>query len=128
MLKKHSQYFKEIIIDRTEEIGREILCNNQRYRELNTEICEVQQALTDNLAPQMQSLVNRYDDVESEQEGLPHIHAEYNGEHIVVDNVDYSQKTGYNISKEKSFDSSMLGVIGDGPCGAVFRFSDPLRS
>jgi tRNA/tmRNA/rRNA uracil-C5-methylase (TrmA/RlmC/RlmD family) len=70
MLKKHNQYFKELIIDRTEEIGREILCNNQRYRELNTEICEVQQALTDNLVPQMQSLVNRYDDVESEQEGI----------------------------------------------------------
>jgi hypothetical protein len=68
MLKRHSQYFEEFIIERTEEIGREILCKNQRYQELNSKIIEVQDALTANLSPQTQSLVNKYDDAESEHE------------------------------------------------------------
>jgi tRNA/tmRNA/rRNA uracil-C5-methylase (TrmA/RlmC/RlmD family) len=70
MLKRHSQYFEELIFDRTGEIGTEILFNNQRYRELNTEICQVQQALTENLAPQLQTLVDRYDDAEAEQDSI----------------------------------------------------------
>jgi hypothetical protein len=70
MLKRHSQYFEEFIFDRTGEIGEEILFNNQRYRELNTEIVEVQHALTANLSPQLQSLVDRYDDAEAEQDSI----------------------------------------------------------
>jgi hypothetical protein len=46
MLKKFSQYFKDLIYDRTEEIGQKILYNNKRYRELSSQIIEVQQALT----------------------------------------------------------------------------------
>jgi deoxyadenosine/deoxycytidine kinase len=68
MLKRHSKYFEELIFDRTEEIEQDIFSNNQRYRELSTEICEVQQALTDNLSPQLQSLVDRYYDAETEQD------------------------------------------------------------
>jgi hypothetical protein len=70
MLKGHNQYFKGYIIDRTEEIGQEILVNNQRYRELNTEISEVQQALADNLSPQLQPLLGRYDNAEAEQDSV----------------------------------------------------------
>jgi hypothetical protein len=70
MLKGYNQYFKELIFDRTGEIGAEILVNNQRYRELNTEICQVQRALTANLSPQLQSLVERYDDAVAEQDGI----------------------------------------------------------
>jgi hypothetical protein len=44
------------------------LCKNQRYRELNSKIIKIQDALTANLSPQLQSLVNTYDDVESEHE------------------------------------------------------------
>jgi hypothetical protein len=47
MLKRYSQYLEEFIFDRTAEIEEKILFNNQRYRELNAEICEVQHALTD---------------------------------------------------------------------------------
>jgi hypothetical protein len=68
MLKRYSQYFEECMFDRTGEIEQEIYSNNQRYQELNTEICEVQQALTDNLSPQLQSLVDRYYDAENEQD------------------------------------------------------------
>lgn len=67
MLKSHSQYFKELIFDRTAEIEEKILFNNQRYRDLNTEIIEVQRVLTDNLSPQLHPLVDRYDDAETEQ-------------------------------------------------------------
>ena len=48
MLKKFNQYFKDLIFDRTEEIGQKILFNNKRYRELNSQIIEVQQALMEN--------------------------------------------------------------------------------
>jgi hypothetical protein len=68
MLKRYSQYFEEFIFGRTEEVEQEIFSNNQRYQELTTEICEVQQALTDNLSPQLQSLVDRYYDAETEQD------------------------------------------------------------
>jgi hypothetical protein len=70
MLKRHSQYFKEFIFDRTGEIGEEILIYNQRYRELNAEIYQVQRALTDNLSPQLQFWVDRYDDAVAEQDGI----------------------------------------------------------
>jgi hypothetical protein len=68
MLKRYSQYLEEFMCDRTEEIEQEIFTNNQRYRELTTEICEVQRALTDDLSPQLQSLVDRYYDAETEQD------------------------------------------------------------
>ena len=70
MLKKFNRYFKDLIGDRTEEIGQKILFHNKRYRELSLEIIEVQHALIDNLPPQLQSLVNRYDEVEAEQDGI----------------------------------------------------------
>jgi hypothetical protein len=70
MMKRHSQYFKEFIFDRTGEIGEEILIKNQRYRDLNTEICQVQRVLTENLAPQLQFWVDRYDDAVAEQDGI----------------------------------------------------------
>jgi hypothetical protein len=68
MLKRYSQYFEELMFDRTGEIEQEIYSNNQRYQELTTEICEVQQELTDNLSPQLQFLVDRYYDAENEQD------------------------------------------------------------
>jgi hypothetical protein len=68
MLKRYSQYFEEFMFDRTGEIEQEIYSNNQRYQELTTEICGVQQALTDNLSPQLQSLIERYYDAETEQD------------------------------------------------------------
>jgi hypothetical protein len=70
MLKKFNQYFKDLILDRTEEIGQKILLNNKRYRELNSQIIEVQKAITESLPPQLQSLVFRYDEVEAEQDGI----------------------------------------------------------
>ncbi len=70
MLKKFNQYFKDLIFERTEEIGQKILFNNKRYRELNSQIIEVQHALTDNLPPQLQLLVNRYDEAEAEQDAI----------------------------------------------------------
>jgi hypothetical protein len=70
MLKKFNQYFKDLILDRTEEIGQKILFNNKRYRELNSQIIEVQKTIMENLPPQSQSLVFRYDEAESEQDGI----------------------------------------------------------
>ncbi len=70
MLKKFDQYFKDLIFNRTEEIGQKILFNNKRYRELNSEIIEVQKAIMENLPPQSQSLVYRYEEAESEQSGI----------------------------------------------------------
>jgi hypothetical protein len=57
MVKTHNQYVKALVLGRTEEIIQEIRLTNQRYQELYTEIDEVQAALTDNLPPQLQSLV-----------------------------------------------------------------------
>ncbi len=68
MLKKFNRYFKDLIGARTEEIGQKILFHNKRYRELSSEIIEVQHALIDNLPPRLQSLVNRYDEAEAEQD------------------------------------------------------------
>jgi hypothetical protein len=42
--------------------------------------------------------------------------------------VDYRQRIGYNINKEKVYTFSMFGLIGDGRCVAVFRLFDPLCS
>jgi hypothetical protein len=70
VFKKFNQYIKDLISDRTEEIGRKILYNNKRYRELNLRIIEVQQALTKNLPPQAHSLVNYYDEAEAEQDSI----------------------------------------------------------
>jgi hypothetical protein len=70
MLKKFNQYFKDLIFDRTEEIGQKIIFNNKRYRELNTQIIEVQKAIMESLPPQSQSLVYKYDEAESEQDGI----------------------------------------------------------
>jgi hypothetical protein len=70
MVKTHNQYVKALVLDRTEEIIQEIRLTNQRYQELYTEIDEVQAALTDNLPPQLQLLVNRYEEAESEQDGI----------------------------------------------------------
>lgn len=70
MLKKFNQYFKDLIFDRTEEIGQKILYNNKRYRELNSQIIEVQKAIMENLPPQSQSLVFKYEEAEAEQDGI----------------------------------------------------------
>lgn len=70
MLKKFNQYFKELICDRTEEISEKLLFNNKRYRELSTQIIEFQKAITENLPPQLQSLVFKYDEAEAEQDGI----------------------------------------------------------
>jgi uncharacterized protein YyaL (SSP411 family) len=70
MLKKFNEYFKNLIMDRTEEIGQKILLNNKRYRELNTRIIEAQNALLENLPPQSKSLVFNYDEAESEQDDI----------------------------------------------------------
>jgi hypothetical protein len=70
MLKKYDQYFKEFILARTDEIVAEILLSNQRYRELNDEICQVQHELAANLAPQLQSLLDRYENAEAEHDGV----------------------------------------------------------
>jgi hypothetical protein len=70
VLKKHNQYLKALVLGRTEEIIPKILFNHKRYRELYTEIGEVQKALMDNLPPQLQSLVGRYEEAESEQDGI----------------------------------------------------------
>jgi hypothetical protein len=70
MLKKFNQYFKDLIYDRTEEISEKILFNNKRYRELNSQIIEVQKAITESLPPQLQSLVFKYDEAEAEQDGI----------------------------------------------------------
>lgn len=70
MLKKFNRYFKDFIFDRTEEISEKILFNNKRYRELTSQIIEVQHELTNNLPPQLQFLVNRYDEAEAEQNGI----------------------------------------------------------
>jgi hypothetical protein len=70
MLKKFNQYFKVLIYDRTEEISEKILFKNKRYRELNSQIIEVQKAITESLPPQLQSLVFRYDEAEAEQDGI----------------------------------------------------------
>lgn len=70
MLKKFNRYFKDLIYDRTEEISQKILFNNKRYRELSSEIIEVQQTLIDNLPPRLQPLVNRYDEAEAEQDSI----------------------------------------------------------
>jgi len=70
MLKKFNHYFKAFISDRTEEISEKILYNNRRYQELNLQIIQVQRELTDNLPPRLQPLVDRYDDAETEQDGI----------------------------------------------------------
>jgi hypothetical protein len=70
VLKTHNQYLKTLVLDRTEEILQEIQCNNERYRELVAEIRDVQRALTDKLTPQFQDLVDRYDEAETEQDGI----------------------------------------------------------
>ncbi len=57
MLKKFNRYFKDFILNRTEEISKKILYNNKRYRELNLQIIDLQHTLTDNLPPQLQPLV-----------------------------------------------------------------------
>ena len=70
MLKTHNHYFKDLISGRTEEIIQNVLFNNRRCRELAGEISETQQALTDQLAPEFQDLVDRYEEAESEQEAI----------------------------------------------------------
>lgn len=70
MLKKLNHYFKGLIFDRTEEIGQKILSADKRYRELNSQIIEVQRALMKNLPPQSQSLVYQYDEAEAEQDSI----------------------------------------------------------
>lgn len=70
MLKNFNQYFKDLIIDRTEEIAQKILFHNKRYRELNSHIIEVQKAIMESLPPQLQSLIFKYDEAEAEQNGI----------------------------------------------------------
>jgi hypothetical protein len=70
VLKKHNQYFKDLISDRTEEIMQKILVNNKRYQKLVIEIRDVQRALADQLPPQIQYLVDKYDEAETEQDGI----------------------------------------------------------
>jgi formate dehydrogenase maturation protein FdhE len=70
MLKWLNHYVKEFIDDRTEEVYRKVLLNNKRYLELTSQIIQVQQELQNNLPPGLQSLVNRYDEAEAEQDGL----------------------------------------------------------
>ncbi len=50
--------------------SRLILLHNKQYRELSSEIIEVQHTLLDNLPPRLQSLVNRYDEAEAEQDTI----------------------------------------------------------
>ncbi len=70
MLKKLNHYFKGLIFDWTEEIGQKILSNDKRYRELNSQIIEVQRALMKNLPPQSQPLVYQYDEAEAKQDSI----------------------------------------------------------
>jgi hypothetical protein len=70
MLKWLNHYVKEFIGDRTEEVYRKVLLNNKRYRGLTSQIIQVQHELQNNLPPQLQPLVNRYDEAEAEQDGL----------------------------------------------------------
>ena len=70
MLKKFNYYCKNLIYARAEEIGREILIKDKRYRELNKEIIEIQHALMDNLPLESRALVFRYDEAEAEQDGI----------------------------------------------------------
>jgi hypothetical protein len=70
MLKKFNQYFKDLIYERTEEVGREILYNNKRFLELNSRIIEAQYALMENLPSQSQPLLYSYDEAETEQDGI----------------------------------------------------------
>jgi formate dehydrogenase maturation protein FdhE len=70
MLKWLNHYVKEFIDDRTEEVYRKVLLNNKRYLELTSQIIQVQQELQNNLPPQLQSLVNQYDEAEAEQDGI----------------------------------------------------------
>ncbi|HEY8500871.1 MAG TPA: hypothetical protein VIL89_09655 [Clostridia bacterium] len=70
MLKWLNHYFKEFIADRTEEICRKVLLNHKRYRELTSQIIQAQQELQSNLPPQLQPLVNKYDEAEAEQDSI----------------------------------------------------------
>lgn len=70
MLKSFNRYFKDFINDRTEEIYRKILLKDKHYLELTSQIVEVQYRLMDDLPHELQSLVNRYDEAEAEQDGI----------------------------------------------------------
>jgi hypothetical protein len=70
MVKTHNQYFKALILSRTEEIMQKVLFNNERCRELAGTISETQQALAEHSAPEFQDLVDRYEEAESEQEAI----------------------------------------------------------
>jgi len=70
MLKWLNPYFKEFIAARTEEIYHKVLFKHKRYLELTSRIIQVQQELQSNLPPQLQPLVNQYDEAEAEQDGI----------------------------------------------------------
>jgi hypothetical protein len=70
MLKKHNQYIKDLISARTEEVIQKISRTNKRYRELATAIGEAQRELTDQLPPPAQTLVDSYEEADSEQEAI----------------------------------------------------------
>jgi hypothetical protein len=70
MLKKHNQYIKDLISARTEEVIQKISCTNKRYRELTAAIGEAQRELTDQLPPPAQTLVDSYEEADSEQEAI----------------------------------------------------------
>lgn len=70
MLKRLNQYFKDLIYERTEEIGREILYKNKRFMETNSRIIEAHHALMENLPSKSQPLLQSYDEAETEQDGI----------------------------------------------------------
>jgi hypothetical protein len=70
MLKGFNQYFKDLIFERTEDIGREIIYKNKRFLELNSRIIEVHHALMDKLPSELQPLLHSYDEAETEQDGI----------------------------------------------------------
>lgn len=70
MLKKFNQYFKDLIFERTEEVGRAILYKNKQFLELNSRIIEAQHAIMENLPSKSQPLLLSYDEAEAEQTGI----------------------------------------------------------